>query len=112
MESLCKNCLEIKLADKRWFPKPVNLYENLVARKMPTKEKGYLYGLRKNICYNLQYLEYVDKTIKELELTTVLTTMSYKIFVVISASIIEGILYHEVKSQKLESKSFWGHRKK
>ena len=47
--------------------------------------------LKKNLAYNIQYLQYISKNIDEEKTTSVLYIMRYKTFVVISMSIIEAI---------------------
>lgn len=47
--------------------------------------------LKKNLAYNIQYLQFLLKNIEEEETTTVLYRMRYKTFTVISMSIIEAV---------------------
>ena len=47
--------------------------------------------LKKNLAYNIQYLQYLSKNIDEEKTTSVLYMMRYKTFVVTSMSVIEAI---------------------
>ena len=47
--------------------------------------------VKKNIAYNIQYLQYLTKNIEEDETTSVLYRMRYKTFVIIAMSIIEAV---------------------
>lgn len=50
-----------------------------------------------NIAYNLQYLEYLQQTVKELSLSSVLLTQTYKSYIIVAVSVIESILFHLVQ---------------
>lgn len=110
MKILCKKC-NSQADNERWLPTPVDSYEIIVSRKIPLSDSDYRKALNKNICYNLQYLEYISECTNQLYLTSSLYTQCVKTFVIVAASIIEGILYHELKSNGLNSKSFWNYIK-
>ena len=92
---------------KGWYPIPVTTLESLLSLKITDGEYSYI--LKKNIAYNLQYLEFLSKLISELseDMTSVVYKQNCKIFVVISASIIEGILFNEVFQNDLVTKDEW-----
>jgi hypothetical protein len=124
MAHLCKICNR-EGRENTWVPTPVSNFESILSRKIPgvspreitsiregrihtetiISPTNYEYGLRKNICYSLQHLEYILTANSQLQLTTVLTFQNYKTFVIVSASIVEGILFHELKSKSLHSKN-------
>lgn len=124
MSHLCKTCNK-EGRENTWVPKPLSGFECIISRKISggspkevtsiregkihtetvTSPTNYEYGLRKNICYSLQHLEYLLESNNQLQLTTVLTFQNYKTFIIVSASIVEGILYHELKNQDLFNKS-------
>ena len=56
------------------------------------------YMLLKNICYNMQYLEFLNKELDELELSAVLRPMTIKYFVITGMSVLEGLFTYIVKS--------------
>lgn len=124
MTHLCKICNN-EGRENTWVPVPISNFEAIISRKISggspkevssiregrihtetiISSTNYEYGLRKNICYSLQHLEYILTANSQLQLTTVLTFQNYKMFIVVSASVVEGILYHELKNQNLVTKS-------
>jgi hypothetical protein len=91
-----------------WYPHSVSWYENEiwgVIKKTPTVTNHY--KIRKNICYNLQYLEYLDQTILQLSLTSVLLTHTWKTYIVTAASVVEAIFYYLAKKHEKELKPDW-----
>ena len=53
---------------------------------------------RRNIAYNLQYLEYLELQLKDLNVSSVIRTMLFKNFIIVAASIIEIAFYHLAKT--------------
>ena len=49
--------------------------------------------LKRNLAYNIQYLQYISKNIGEEETNTVLYRMRYKTFVVTAMSVVEAIFF-------------------
>lgn len=110
MKMLCKKC-NSQADNEKWLPVSVEIYSDIVSRKILAIDTDYRKALNKNICYNLQYLEYISECIKQLYLTSSIYTQNVKTFVIVSASIIEGILYHELKSNNFHSKTIWNYIK-
>lgn len=86
----------------RWKPITISKIEEEfkdgILKDMPV-------GIRKNICYNLQYLEYLTFQYKELELNSAICMSLIKNYVIIGSSIIEAIFYWIVKSNNLYNTS-------
>jgi hypothetical protein len=98
------------LWDKKdpWLPHAVSWYESrvwTVIHKTPTVTNAY--KIKKNICYNLQYLEYLDQTLAQLNLTGVLITLTWKTYIITATSIIEAIYYYMVKKHEKNLKPDW-----
>ena len=110
MKILCNIC-NSQPDHTKWLPETVSVYESIISRKISIDDSSYKKALNKNICYNLQYLEYISECIKQLYLTSSIYTQNVKTFVIVSASIIEGILYHELKQNNLQSKTVWNYIK-
>lgn len=93
METLLK-----KSTGQHWYPTPVSNYkENLkLLRGTPNKNQ-----IRSNFAYNMQYLEYLQKQISELRLSSVLITMLYKTYIIIAIGIIEMLFSGMLKAKKL-----------
>ena len=78
----------------RWYPVPIDRWDEILNcfsydgnQILPGKD------IRKNIAYNLQYLEYLEQTIKELSLSAVLTKQTYKSYIIVAIGVVESILY-------------------
>lgn len=100
METLLKK----NKSKDRWYPTNLNIYKSYL--KIDTKVKdGYL--IKRNIAYNLQYLEYLEKQLKELELSSVLYVMTCKSYIVVGMGIIEGLFTNLLKSKKLWNTNEW-----
>lgn len=63
--------------------------------------------LKKNLAYNIQYLQYISKNIDEEITTSVIYMMRYKTFVVTSMSVIEAIFIILLDERNLISKVEW-----
>lgn len=87
LETLLKN---YKL--ERWRPVSIETVRKSIAFSSK-------YSVISDIAYNLQYLQYIDKQLKELQLTTVLKKMLYKNYVITGISIVESIFYNLLKSK-------------
>lgn len=89
---------------EKWNPIYVNSLESIVS-------KGLLNGIakntKKNIVYNLEYLEYIQLQIDELKLHSVIKKMLYKNYIIISMSIIECIFHTILKKNDSFRKRGW-----
>ena len=85
---------------KRWIPNFVNQYKNVIS-------SGSLQNLedevRSNISYSLQYLEFLQLQLNELNLHSMIKKMIYKNYIIISMSIIEAILEEMIKFNGLQT---------
>ena len=93
--------LTFKSEKDRWYPNSISQLENYLGTLIKPNEyfdKSKCTGIRKNIAYNLQYLEFLDRVIKDINLSEVLTTQNFKTFLIIGSSIIESIFYYIVVS--------------
>ena len=84
----------------KWSPTFIDDIRNSLKIKMK-------YSISKNIAYNIQYLEFLDKQLNELRLTSVLTKMIYKNYIITSMSIIEAIFYCLLEERNLIPKEYW-----
>jgi hypothetical protein len=74
----------------RWYPNSIDNLKDYLNRYKNLDEEANS-GLVSNLAYNLQYVEYLRKTLIELNLSTVLKTQTIKSFIIASLSIIEAI---------------------
>jgi len=101
---LCKcHINEDSPSKTRWYPYFMPTYEDFLRNYIDDSYKE----LRKNIAYNMQYLEYLHQTNIELSLSSVITTQNYKTFIIFSVSVIECILYYWVSKSSLQITKEW-----
>lgn len=81
-------------AATRWYPIPIDTWQTALAEY--TVGAAQLIpdlDLRRNLAYNLQFVEYLQQTLKELSLSAVLTTQTYKSYIIFAGGIVESLLY-------------------
>ena len=78
----------------RWYPVSIDRWNKILNcfsydgnQILPEKD------IRRNIAYNLQYLEYLEQTIEELSLSAVLTKQTYKSYIIVAIGVVESLLY-------------------
>lgn len=89
-----------------WLPVSIeNL--NILLSKAINQIEGFQhdYALRKNIAYNLQYLEFIDRCLSDLKMTTVMRTQNWKIFILVGCGVIESILSYLLIKKRLYAKT-------
>lgn len=91
-----------------WYPVPVETYRDILKIDIST-EKGA--GLLNNVCYNLQYLEFLEKEFAELEVSSVIDVMLIKSYTLTASSIIEGLFGNLIQRRgwTLSSETKKGH---
>src|SRR4028118_1671248 len=104
------NKLTFKGSKKTWYPPSINsleqyldvlIQENIYFNKLQVR------SLKKNIAYNLQYVEFLTKIPKDIQLSNVIITQNIKFFVVCSASIIEALFYYIIVSNGKAPTTNW-----
>ncbi len=87
----------------------LDTYNRFVCKKIPETKSGTLqYLVRKNICYNLQFMEYLYESLQShTKPTTVIQRMFIKHFIIVAVSIMECIIYYELRVQNLMPKEEW-----
>ena len=82
-------------SEQRWYPTPVGEFRKAFA--LDCSIEGY-HPLVDNLAYSLQYLEFIEKELSELVLSSVIHIMHIKSYVITSMSILEGIFTNIIKS--------------
>ena len=104
MPKVCNNSSE----DGKWLPTPISALDAYLQKFIP---KGATIPntctLRKNIAYNLQYLQYLDQTLNEFKLTSVLVTQNWKVFIIAGTGIVEALLYYLLFSKGMYKETEW-----
>ena len=83
-------------SEERWYPTTVDDFRKGFA--LDSSIEGY-HPLVDNLAYSLQYLEFIEKELSELVLSSVIYTMHIKNYVITSMSILEGIFTNVIKSK-------------
>lgn len=84
---------------ERWTPKIIESY-----KKVLIVDDQYLLS---EICYTLQYIEFISFELESLNLQSVVRKLKIKSFVISSMSIIEGLLSDYLKRTGHYSKNSW-----
>lgn len=92
----------------RWYPTPVATYD----RELRYGKLSNMYtSFRSNIAYSLQYLEFLERQLAELKLSSVIESLVIKNYIITSAAIIEIIFYHIAKETGKLKKRMWSQGK-
>ncbi len=105
MLKICNKCSD---DGKKWYPIPIPVLEDYLSKFFISgKGVAHIVAIRKNVAYNLQYLEFQSKLLKEFDTSGVILTQNWKISIIIGTSIIETILYYLIRSKELHIKTKW-----
>ena len=105
---------------KTWYPQSIGRLEHILM-KVLYENRGYehVYALRKNIAYNLQYIEFQDRILQDLKLSSVIQTQTIKTIILVGCGIIESLLHFllivngsHTKTDWVEKAKFKGNQKK
>lgn len=104
MTELCKS----SESGPPWYPVSIHRLETLLVKVIRTG-RGYShpYALRKNIAYNLQYLEYLDRTALDIKLSQVLITQTWKTFIIVGCGVVESLLQFLLIAHGKHAKTEW-----
>lgn len=93
-ETLIKG--KYKSCSDRWYPIPIQTYANAFKLSGAYDETV---ALRKNLAYSMQYLEFLEKQLAELDLSSVIYVMVVKTYVITAMSVLEGIFTNIIKAR-------------
>ncbi|MEQ8409554.1 MAG: hypothetical protein RKH07_14895 [Gammaproteobacteria bacterium] len=104
MRKLCQQCS----SEGKWLPTPIGAFEEFLS-KFIAAGRGVpnVVALRKNIAYNLQYLQFQKQVLLECGVTQVITTQVWKVHIIVGTSIIEALLYYLLTSTGLHKTQKW-----
>ncbi|WP_339721943.1 hypothetical protein [Marinomonas primoryensis] len=102
-----------KSEDGNWYPRPITQLESLLGNAIYSG-RGYehCYALKKNLAYNLQYIEFQDRVLQDIKLSSVLQTQTIKTIVLVGAGIVESILHFMLIVNKAHSTTEWREKTK
>jgi hypothetical protein len=94
-----------------WYPIPIGRLEALLENAIYTG-RGYqhAYALRKNIAYNLQYIQFQDRILQDIKLSSVLYTQTVKTVVLVGCGVIESILHFMLIVNNAHSTTEWSEK--
>lgn len=67
----------------------------------------YVYALRKNIAYSLQYLEFLYRCITDLKMSEVIRKLNYKVFIMVGISILEALIHYLLIKRNYYPETDW-----
>ena len=82
----------------RWYPVSINYLRNAFNFNN--------YPIISNISYTFQYITYLDKKLKEEDLSSVIRSLLIKDYIINSISIIEALLFLLIKQSKVNIKKY------
>jgi hypothetical protein len=110
MESFVTDILTLKHEKKTWYPASIQSFDNHLSFLISVNDffdASQAYPIKKNISYSLQYIEFLNRVLKDISLSTVLLTQNIKSFVVHGAAVLEAIFNFLVVSKGYGNKVTW-----
>jgi hypothetical protein len=78
-----------------WYPTPTKVWQATISAFFHNEIQLIDdISVRRNVAYNLQYVEYLEQTLRELSLSDVLEGQTIKSHVIVSVSVVECLLFH------------------
>lgn len=91
-----------------WYPVSIDRLDGLLSNAIRSNEEyEHTYALKRNIAYNLQYIEFQLKIVDDIKLSSVLYTQTVKSILLIGCSVIESILHYVLIVNGVHSKTEW-----
>lgn len=100
--------LRRKYESGNWLPISVDKLDEFLASALkgdPSYPNAA--GLRRNLAYNLQYLEYMEQTLNDLKLTSVLLTQTWKAVIIVGCGVVECLLHYFLITTMNHSETDW-----
>jgi hypothetical protein len=91
-----------------WYPIAINQYETLLENVIyPSRKYRHAYALRKNIAYNLQYIEFLHACLNDLKLSSVIEKQIFKNLIIVGCGIIESLLHFLLIAKQHYKQTEW-----
>jgi hypothetical protein len=94
----------------KWLPITVKAFEgHLQQLIVPVDDFNAekCVGLRKNVAYSLQHLEFLHRCECDLEITSVIWTQNAKAFIIVGCGILEALFYYILVANGKAAKTDW-----
>ncbi len=88
----------------RWYPQPIDWYKDNLKILSSSAENERIIC---NFAYNMQYIEFIEKELTDLKLSSVILTMLYKTYIITSMGIIESLFSYLLKEKGQWKVSCW-----
>jgi hypothetical protein len=83
-----------KDSEGTWYPVAIGRYEALLERVIqPHRGYRHDYALRKNIAYNLQYIEFLHRCLHDLKISSAIEKQILKNLIIVGCGVIESLLH-------------------
>jgi len=108
-KSFCAECSGL-IPENKWYPRSIKEWREVVLTrvyKYDNNDSDPRYGMFSNVAYNLQYLEFLNKSLEELFLSSVIRSQLVKTFTLTSSQIIECLLYIKLIDLKVDQNEIW-----
>ena len=99
----------INHCQERWYPHSVEAYMKAIKLNGDYSDT---YPLYRNFAYSMQYIEYLEKQLNELNLSDVLTRMVYKSYIITAMGIIEELFVNILHNNNKWNTSIWKEKAK
>ncbi|OYQ62312.1 hypothetical protein B9G53_22850 [Pseudanabaena sp. SR411] len=99
----------------KWYPKSIEALEEYLTQfifPISGYEQKECRGLRKNIAYSLQHLEFMYRCSEDIHLSSVLWTQNTKTFIIVACSVIEAMFFYLLRSQGYATTTSWNSYRK
>ncbi len=109
MKSFCPTCTG-RLQQNKWYPKRIDEWREVILSRVYDYKKDDSdprYAIFSNVAYNLQYLEFLNKSLEELYLSSVIRSQLIKTFTLTSSQIIECLLHIKLIELKVDENEIW-----
>ena len=102
--------LAFKGTKDSWYPNNIPELEAFLEqliKPLPHINASRAKGIRKNLAYSLQYLEFLAQCSNDLMLSSVLENQNYKTFIVTGCSVVEAIFYYVLVRDEKAATTEW-----
>jgi len=102
---------ELKKTDEEgsaWYPVSILSLESYIGKSIATGH-GYNHttALKKNIAYNLQYIQFQDRVLQDIKISSVIHTQTIKTIILVGSGIIESFLHYLLIINNVHSTTEW-----
>ena len=92
----------------KWYPVPVSKLTDYLGWYIQNSTNySHSYALKRNIAYNLQHLEFMDRCLNDLSISSVIRTQIWKTMIIVGCGIIESILHYVLVTKNEHSVRNW-----